>query len=55
MCYVFQGEKIQVQRTCGFLDPLRSIESGQIIATSHDLTPNDGLVGEILLSQGNLR
>ena len=27
--------------------------SGQIIATSHDLTPNGGLVREILLFQGN--
>ncbi len=29
-------------------------ESGQIIATSHDLTPNGGLVWEISLFQGNL-
>ena len=28
--------------------------SGQIIATSHDLTPNSGLVREIPLFQGNL-
>ena len=28
--------------------------SGQIIATSHDLTPNGGLVRESLLFQGNL-
>ena len=28
-------------------------ESGQIIATSHDLTPNGGLVREIPLFQGN--
>ena len=28
--------------------------SGQIIATSHALTPNGGLVGEIPLFQGNL-
>ena len=28
--------------------------SGQIIATSHDLTPNGGLVKEIPLFQGNL-
>ena len=27
---------------------------GQIIATSHDLTPNGGLVREIPLFQGNL-
>jgi len=30
------------------------ISSGQIIATSHDLTPNGGLVREIPLFQGNL-
>ncbi len=30
------------------------IISGQIIATSHDLTPNGGLVREIPLFQGNL-
>ncbi len=30
------------------------MESGQIIATSHDLTPNGGLVREIPLFQGNL-
>ena len=28
--------------------------SGQIIATSHDLTPNGGFVREIPLFQGNL-
>ena len=28
--------------------------SGQIIATSHDLTPNGGLVRELPLFQGNL-
>ena len=31
-----------------------SIVSGEIIATSHDLTPNGGLVREISLFQGNL-
>ena len=31
-----------------------TIKSGQIIATSHDLTPNGGLVREIPLFQGNL-
>ena len=31
-----------------------TISSGQIIATSHDLTPNGGLVREIPLFQGNL-
>ena len=30
------------------------IKSGQIIATSHDLTPNGGLVREFPLFQGNL-
>ena len=30
-----------------------SISSGQIIATSHDLTSNGGLVREIPLFQGN--
>ena len=30
------------------------IWSGQIIATSHDLTPNGGLIREIPLFQGNL-
>ena len=30
------------------------IVDGQIIATSHDLTPNGGLVREINLFQGNL-
>ena len=29
-------------------------DSGQIIATSHDLTPNGGLVREFPLFQGNL-
>ena len=33
--------------------PKRAIISGQIIATSHDLTPNGGLVREIPLFQGN--
>ncbi len=31
-----------------------SMGSGQSIATSHDLTPNGGLVREIPLFQGNL-
>ena len=38
--------------TLPFLDKVD--ESGQIIATSHDLTPNGGLVREIPLFQGNL-
>ena len=33
----------------------KAIYSGQIIATSHDLTPNGGLVREIPLFQGNSR
>ncbi len=33
--------------------PRNSNVSGQIIATSHDLTPNGGLVREIPLFQGN--
>ena len=32
----------------------KSKDSGQIIAASHDLTPNGGLVREIPLFQGNL-
>ena len=32
----------------------KSILGGQIIATSHDLTPNGGLVREITLFQGSL-
>ena len=32
----------------------QAIMSGQIIATSHDLTPNGGLVRELPLFQGNL-
>ncbi len=35
-------------------DGMKGIISGQIIATSHDLTPNGGLVREITLFQGNL-
>ncbi len=34
--------------------PSAFLNSGQIIATSHDLTPNGGLVREIPLFQGNL-
>ena len=32
----------------------KTILSGQIIATSHDLTPNGGLVRDFPLFQGNL-
>ena len=32
----------------------KGIISGQIIATSHDLTPNGGFLREIPLFQGNL-
>ena len=35
-------------------DYLITYISGQIIATSHDLTPNGGLLREIPLFQGNL-
>ena len=37
-----------------FFNAWKSIGSGQIIATSHDLTPNGGLVREIPLFQENL-
>ena len=37
-----------------FPDISEGILSGQIIATSHDLTPNGGLVREIPLFQENL-
>ena len=53
--------KQMVQIAAGLMDfsrkkifSLRRIISGQIIATSHDLTPNGGLVREIPLFQGNL-
>ena len=36
------------------VESLRFHVAGQIIATSHDLTPNGGLVREIPLFQGNL-
>ena len=43
-------------RSSSWSDPfyLHDNPSGQIIATSHDLTPNGGLVREIPLFQGNL-
>ena len=44
-CVVFLG--FEVAQTC-------TLTSGQIIATSHDLTPNGGLVREIPLFQENL-
>ena len=37
-----------------FSETKEEMSSGQIIATSHDLTPNGGLVREIPLFQGNL-
>ena len=42
--------------SCGWVYVLHppDLVSGQIIATSHDLTPNGGLVREIPLFQGNL-
>ena len=53
------GEMIQVDlpiffQMGWFNHQLDNIISGQIIATSHDLTPNGGLVREIPLFQGNL-
>ena len=42
------------KKSSPFISFLRSIISGQIIATSHDLTPNGGLVREIPLFQGKL-
>ena len=53
------GEMIQVHlpvflQMGWFNHQLDNIISGQIIATSHDLTPNGGLVREIPLFQGNL-
>ena len=41
------------QKGCKGYDIILYI-SGQIIATSHDLTPNGGLVRECSLFQGNL-
>ena len=38
---------------CYMCQGLNSHYSGQIIATSHDLTPNGGLAREIPLFQGN--
>ena len=56
MFYSLFGEKSNLMRIS-----FRSAEatnkkdhSGQIIATSHDLTPNGALVREISLFQGNL-
>ena len=40
------------QRDRSYSNPMYN--SGQIIATSHDLTPNGGLVRDIPLFQGNL-
>ena len=50
------AEKIQVEDLFHKLprDMIDIDRSGQIIATSHDLTPNGGLVREITLFQGNL-
>ena len=46
--YLYQ-DSLEVQPTKQSMD-----DSGQNIATSHDLTPNGGLVREIPLFQGNL-
>ena len=48
---VLSGYTIHLQAVYGFVV---AIKSGQIIATSHDLTPNGGLVREFPLFQGNL-
>ena len=45
MFYLYQ-DSLEVQQSMD--------DSGQNIATSHDLTPNGGLVREIPLFQGNL-
>ena len=45
--------KVQLRTVGGYVIVPRN-ESGQIIATSHDLTPNGGLVREIPLFHGNL-
>ena len=43
-------QTVQIHSRRKYMD----INSGQIIATSHDLTPNGGLVRDIPLFQGNL-
>ena len=43
-------QRVQIHSRRKYMD----INSGQIIATSHDLTPNDGLVRDIPLFQANL-
>jgi len=49
----FSGESILISQTKKLkIPPYKS--SGQIIATSDDLTPNGGLVREIPLFQGNV-
>ena len=47
-------KKITKSTTTWMSQEVRIKGSGQIIATSHDLTPNGGLVWEIPLFQGNL-
>ena len=49
------GEKVAAEfSTHNFRRTSGYYLAGQIIATSHDLTPNGGLVREIPLFQGNL-
>ena len=47
------GKRIELLWICELLY-IRIYDSGQIISTSHDLTPNGGLVREFPLFQGNL-
>ena len=54
---IFQPAMFFIQMGSCFLElskgSLLTDQSGQIVATSHNLTPNGGLVSEILLFQGN--
>ncbi len=48
-----RGKSKDYQRNFAPNESVGLQKSGQIIATSHDLTPNGGLVREIPLFQGN--
>ena len=50
----YSSNRYVIGLTRGYVKLWAIIGSGQIIATSHDLTPNGGLVREIPLFQGNL-
>ena len=55
MCQTIISGNKHFGKTCVFFTVRQYIHiSGQIIATSHDLTPNSGLVRETPLFQGNL-